>query len=240
MNETHPTPQPPSRDGEGGPENPRPPSFREETGPAPRRETPYFATCARGLEPLLADELADLGAADIVLGRGGVNFRGDAVVVYRASLWLRTAVRILRPILEAVVRSPDELYDAVRTVNWGEYLNPDRTLAVDCNARDSAITHSQYASRRVKDAICDQFRDRTGGRRPSVDVDHPAVGINLHISRDHAILSLDASWHSLHKRGYRPIQTRAPLNEALAAGILLRLGYDGSEPLADPLCGGGT
>ena len=201
--------------------------------------TPYFATCARGLEPVLAWELDALGAADVRPGRGGVHFRGPAALLYRASLWLRTAVRVLRPVFEGPVRNPDELYDAVRTVDWFNFLTPDHTLAVDCNVRDSGITHSQYASRRVKDAICDQFRDRTG-RRPSVDPERPMVGLNLHVSRNHATLSLDASWDSLHKRGYRPVQTKAPLNEALAAGLLLYAGYDGTTPLADPLCGGGT
>jgi putative N6-adenine-specific DNA methylase len=118
-------------------------------------------------------------------------------------------------------------------------MTPDHTLAVDCNVRDSTITHSQFAARRVKDAICDQFRDRTG-RRPSVDTEQPMIGLNLHVSKNHAILSLDSSWSSLHKRGYRPIQPIAPLNESLAAGLLLRAGYSGSVPLADPLCGSGT
>ncbi len=202
--------------------------------------TGYFATCARGLEQVLADELTALGAADVARGRGGVTFRGEPALLYRANLWLRTAVRVLRPVLEADVRSPDELYDAVRTVDWAEHLTPDHTLAVDANVRDTAgITHSQYASRRVKDAICDQFREKLGVR-PSVDPDRPMVGFNLHVSRDHAVLSLDSSWDSLHKRGYRPIQTRAPLNEALAAGLLLAAGWDRTTPLADPLCGSGT
>lgn len=199
----------------------------------------YFATCARGLEPILARELTDLGANAVSPGRGGVAFDGEPATVYRANLWLRTAVRVLRPVLEVDVRSPDELYDAVRSIDWAEHMTPDHTLAVDCNVRDSAITHSQYAARRVKDAICDQFREKVG-RRPSVDTERPGIGINLHIARDHAILSLDSSWDSLHKRGYRPIQTRAPLNEALAAGLLLQLGYDGSTPLFDPMCGSGT
>ncbi|OWK36142.1 THUMP domain-containing class I SAM-dependent RNA methyltransferase [Fimbriiglobus ruber] len=199
----------------------------------------YFVTCARGLEPLLVRELAALGAAGVAPGRGGVYFEGGPAIVYRASLWLRTAVRILRPVLEADVRTPDELYEAVRSILWSEYMTPDHTLAVDCNARNSGITHSQYASRRVKDAICDQFRERVG-RRPSVDTERPSIGLNLHIANDHAILSLDASWDSLHKRGYRPIQTRAPLNEALAAGLLMQCGYDGSVPLYDPMCGSGT
>ena len=201
--------------------------------------TGYFATCARGLETALASELTTLGASSIEPGRGGVRFQGDNALLYRASLWLRSAVRVLRPILEKEVNSSDELYDAVRTVNWHEYMTPDHTLAVDCNVRDSAITHSQYAARRVKDAICDQFLERMG-RRPSVNPDQPMVGFNLHINRNQAILSLDASWGSLHKRGYRPIQTIAPLNEALAAGLLLQGGWDPRTPLVDPLCGSGT
>lgn len=201
--------------------------------------TGYFATCARGLEPILARELVGLKANSIEPGRGGVGFRGDTAMLYRANLWLRTAVRVLRPVLRAEVRSTDELYDAVRTLNWSDYLSLEHTLAVDCNVRDSAITHSQYAARRVKDAICDQFRDRTG-RRPSVDPDQPMVGLNLHIHCDEAVLSLDSSWASLHKRGYRPIQTIAPLNEALAAGLILQSGWDPATPLADPLCGSGT
>jgi putative N6-adenine-specific DNA methylase len=201
--------------------------------------TPYFATCARGLEPLLARELAILGAQGIEEGRGGVSFRGDRALLYRANLWLRTAVRVLQPVMEREVRSPDELYEAVRAIDWNAHLTPDHTLAVDCNVRDSAITHSQYAARRVKDAICDQFRDKTG-RRPSVDVERPMVGLNLHIHKDRAVLSLDSSWHSLHKRGYRPIQTIAPLNEALAAALILHSGWDPTTPLVDPLCGSGT
>lgn len=201
--------------------------------------TNYFATCARGLEPVLASELTSLGAVSVEPGRGGVRFQGDAALLYRANLWLRTAVRVLRPVLEVEVRSTDELYDAVRTVNWSEYLTTDHTLAVDCNVRDSAITHSQYAARRVKDAICDQFRERTGAR-PSVDPERPMVGFNLHVHKDRAVLSLDSSWDSLHKRGYRPIQTIAPLNEALAAGLLLQSEWNPLQPLVDPLCGSGT
>jgi putative N6-adenine-specific DNA methylase len=201
--------------------------------------TRYFATCARGLEPVLADELAALGAAAVEPGRGGVTFRGPPALLYRACLWLRTAVRVLRPVHEFDVGSTDELYEAVRSVNWAEWMTPDHTLAVDCNVRDSVITHSQYAARRVKDAVCDQFRERAG-RRPSVDAERPMIGLNLHVSKNRAILSLDGSWDSLHKRGYRPIQTVAPLNEALAAGLLLRAGWDGTTPLVDPLCGSGT
>jgi putative N6-adenine-specific DNA methylase len=191
------------------------------------------------MEPVLAREIAALGADAVEPGRGGVAFEGDAAILYRANLWLRTAVRVLRPIFDAPVGSTDDLYDAVRAVDWSAWLTPDHTLAVDCNVRDSHITHSQYAARRVKDAICDQFRDKTG-RRPSVNVEQPMLGLNLHVHKNHATLSLDSSWGSLHKRGYRPIQTIAPLNEALAAGLLLQAGWDPTTPLYDPLCGSGT
>jgi putative N6-adenine-specific DNA methylase len=199
----------------------------------------YFATCARGLEPMLAGELLELGAADVEPGRGGVAFAGDKALLYKANLWLRTAVRILLPILEFPVTSTDELYDATQSIDWSRYMTPDHTLAVDCNVRDSHITHSKYAALRVKDAICDQFVERCGSR-PSVDVERPMVGLNLHIYRDEAVLSLDSSGDSLHKRGYRPILTKAPLNEALAAGIILRTGWRGETAFVDPLCGSGT
>src|SRR5205823_2482212 len=139
-------------------------------------------------------------------------------ILYKANLWLRTAIRVLQPVLEEPVTTPEELYEAVQTIDWQQYLTPDHTLAVDCNVRDSRITHSKYAALKTKDAICDQFVERCG-RRPSVDVERPMVGLNLHIFRDEAVLSLDSSGDSLHKRGYRPILTKAPLNEALAAAI---------------------
>src|SRR5438132_1531179 len=129
-----------------------------------------FATCARGLENVLADELRALGAAGIAPGRGGVHFLGDLALLYKANLWLRTAIRVLWPVLEATTQSPEELYDAVRTIDWARYLTPEHTLAVDCNVRDSRITHSRYAALKVKDAICDQFLEKCG-KRPSVDVD---------------------------------------------------------------------
>jgi 23S rRNA (guanine2445-N2)-methyltransferase len=199
----------------------------------------YFATCARGVEPVLADELHGLGAANVNPGRGGVHFAGDLALLYGANLWLRTAIRVLRPILEATVTSPDELYDAVRALDWSRWMTPDHTLAVDCNVRDSHITHSKYAALRVKDAICDQFVEKCG-RRPSVDVDEPMVGLNLHVYRDHAVLSLDSSGESLHKRGYRPALTKAPLNEALAAALVLLTGWKHDTPFVDPMCGSGV
>jgi putative N6-adenine-specific DNA methylase len=199
----------------------------------------YFATCARGLESVLAEELRHLGALEVVIGRGGVQFAGDRALLYRANLWLRTAIRVLQPILDVPVQSPDELYEAVRSLDWSKFMTPNHTLAVDCNIRDSAITHSKYAALRVKDAICDQFVDRVG-RRPSVDVETPMIGLNLHVYQNQAVLSLESSGESLHKRGYRPILTRAPLNEALAAGLIQMTGYHGDGPLIDPMCGSGT
>lgn len=199
----------------------------------------FFATCARGLEGTLARELVALDATDVTPGRGGVHFAGGRSLVYRANLWLRTAVRVLWPVLEAPVTSPEELYDAVRSVDWARYMTTEHTLAVDCNVRDSAITHSKYAALKTKDAICDQFVERTG-KRPSVDVEEPMVGLNLHIHHDQAVLSLDSSGESLHKRGYRPIQTKAPLNEALAAGLIYLSGWNEATPLVDPMCGSGT
>jgi putative N6-adenine-specific DNA methylase len=199
----------------------------------------FFATCARGIEPVLAEELRALAAADVEPGRGGVHFAGDRSTLHRANLWLRTAIRVLWPILEAPIRSPDDLYEAVRSLDWSRYMTPEHTLAVDCNVRDSAITHSKYAALKTKDAICDQFIDHCG-RRPSVDVEEPMIGLNLHIYQNHAVLSLDSSGDSLHKRGYRPIQTRAPLNEALAAALILHSGWRGETAFVDPMCGGGT
>ncbi|MEI7683875.1 MAG: THUMP domain-containing protein [Planctomycetota bacterium] len=199
----------------------------------------YFATCARGLERILADELRVLAADDIEQDKGGVHFAGDFALLYRANLWLRTPIRILVPILEAPVHSTDELYAAVKNYNWERHMTPDHTLAVDSNVRDSAITHSKFAALRVKDAICDQFLERCR-RRPSVDVENPMVPLNLHIANDFMTLSLDSSGDSLHRRGYRPIQTKAPINESLGAGIVLMTGWRGECPLVDPMCGSGT
>ena len=198
-----------------------------------------FATCARGLENVLAEELRVLGAAGVEPGRGGVSFLGDLPLLYKANLWLRTAIRVLWPVMKATVHSPEELYEAVRVTDWSRYMTPEHTLAVDCNVRDSTITHSKYAALKVKDAICDQFVEKCG-KRPSVDVDKPMVGLNLHIFQNEAVLSLESSGESLHKRGYRPILTKAPLNEALAAGLVLMTGWRGESLFVDPLCGSGT
>src|SRR5260370_3250823 len=199
----------------------------------------FFATCARGLEKSLAEELRELRAEQVEPGRGGVRFHGDLALLYRANLWLRTAIRVLWPIFEAPVQSTDDLYAAVQTIDWSRYLTPEHTLAVDCNVRDSAITHSRYAALRVKDAICDQFIGKCG-KRARVDTETAMVGLNLHLYQDEAVLSLDSSGASLHKRGYRTILSKAPLNEALAAGLIMLTGWRGEVPLVDPMCGSGT
>jgi putative N6-adenine-specific DNA methylase len=199
----------------------------------------FFATTARGLENLAAKELAGLGAEQIEAAKGGVRFRGDVKTCYKANLWLRTAIRVLVPIRTFTVFTPEELYDRAREVDWRAHLTTDHTFAVDCNLRDSAITHSQYAALKVKDAVADQFRDRSG-KRPTVDTETPDVRINLHIAQNECTLSLNSSGETLHKRGYRAAQTEAPLNETLAAGLALLSGWDRRSPLVDPMCGSGT
>ncbi len=199
----------------------------------------FFATTARGVESVAADELREIGASDVEPMRGGVRFRGDMAMCCHANLWLRTAIRVLAPLAEFTAYTPEELYDKARQTDWGEYLTPDHTFAVDCNARDSAITHSKYAALKLKDAVADQFRER-GGRRPSVNTEAPDVRINLHISKNRCTISLDSSGESLHKRGGRVAQTEAPLNETLAAAIVRLSGWDRRSTLADPMCGSGT
>jgi putative N6-adenine-specific DNA methylase len=202
-------------------------------------ERTFFSTAAGGIERVTADELRALGAAGVEAARGGVRFRGDLAACYKANLWLRTAIRVLMPIAEFEAFTPEELYAKSREINWQEYLSADHTFAVDCNVRDSAITHSQYASLRLKDAVADQLRERIG-RRPSVDTESPDVQINLHISRNVCTIGLDSSGTTLHKRGYRAAQTEAPLNETLAAALVHLSGWDRRSPLLDPLCGSGT
>ena len=198
-----------------------------------------FATCGKGIERFLGQELIELGFPGVDVQSGGVAFVASRVDLYRANLCLRTAIRVLVPLLEAQVSSPDELYGAVGTVDWSRVMTPDQTLAVDANVRDSAITHSQYASRRIKDAICDQFLGKFG-RRPSVDPERPNVAFNLHVSKNKAILSLDSSGPSLHKRGYRVAQPPAPLGESLASALVAACEWPGNVPLVDPFCGSGT
>jgi putative N6-adenine-specific DNA methylase len=199
----------------------------------------YFAACALGLEEVLAQELRDLAAHDVDLRRGGVAFAGDLQLGWRAALWLRSAVRVQELILEAPAPDRRTFHQTVYRVDWERYLRVDQTLAVDASIRDSRVTHSGIAALTVKDAIVDRFRERQGSR-PSVDVDAPDLPLKLVINRDRASLYRDLSGESLHKRGWRPIQVKSPLNEALAAGLLLLTGWDRRSPLVDPMCGSGT
>ncbi len=201
--------------------------------------TRYYSPCSLGLESVLAAELTALDARDVVPGRGGVAFSGDRELGYRCCLWLRSAVRVQEILAEFPAPSPEALYDGVAALDWPGLSRVDDTLAVDANVRDSAITHSGFAALKTKDAIVDCFRAATG-RRPSVDRKRPDLPLKLVIKRDHAQLSRDLSGASLHKRGYRPIQVKSPLNESIAAGLLLLAGWDRRTALADPMCGSGT
>ena len=203
----------------------------------------FFATCPKGLEYLLVDELKALGGADVHEALAGVHFRGELETAYRACLWSRLASRVLMPIAEFAVADGDALYGGAIAIDWNAHLGADSTFAVDAVGSTAGITHSQYAALRVKDAIADQFRERTG-RRPDVDTERPAVQVNVVLRRGRAILGLDLSGTPLHQRGYRKGTGVAPLKENLAAAMLLRAGwpavYAAGGGTVDPLCGSGT
>jgi len=198
-----------------------------------------FATVPLGAEELTAAELAQLGASEISVGRGGVAFGGDHRTLYRALLRLRTASRVLVQLGQFPCSSPQELYDGVRSLPWGELLTATMTLAVDCTVRDSTITHSHFAALKAKDAIVDLLRDATGSR-PDIDTRSPDLRVNLHIAKNHATVSLDACGDPLDRRGWRLDRNDAPLRETLAASIMMHTGWDGTVPLLDPMCGSGT
>lgn len=192
-----------------------------------------------GLEETLAAELSSLGAADVWPGNRAVEFSGNKQLLYHANLWCRTATRILLPIAAFDASGSDRLYNGVAAIDWGPYLDPDMTLAVDAVAIESAFDNSLFVAQRVKDAIVDQFRKRNG-KRPSVDADNPDLRINIHIHGPKATLSLDSSGGPLTRRGYRTEGGKAPLSEVLAAGIIRLTGWDMAMPLIDPMCGSGT
>ena len=205
-----------------------------------------YVTAPAGTADLAAEELAACGVVALKVERGGVAFEGTLEQAYRACLWSRVANRVLLAVAEFPAATPEALYDGVRTVDWSEHLGVDGTLAVACTSGRSAITHTQFAALKVKDAVVDQFRERTGVR-PSVDVAAPDVRLNLHLDRDIATLAIDLSGDSLHRRGYRGAQGAAPLKENLAAAMLLRSGWaklvaadDGELGFVDPMCGSGS
>ncbi|QNH63771.1 THUMP domain-containing class I SAM-dependent RNA methyltransferase [Hymenobacter sediminicola] len=206
-----------------------------------RRSAPFYmtATTQFGLEEILAEELYQLGAEIEKIGQRAVEFVGDMQLCYEANLWCRTAVRILRPFAGFYAPNEKALYREVGRINWQDYIQPDQTFAITSVVNNSTFEHSLFVAQLAKDAIVDQFRDRTG-QRPSVDVKNPDIRLHLHMLENEVVLSLDSSGESLHKRGYRQQTNVAPLNEALAAGILLLADWDGKKTVVDPMCGSGT
>lgn len=207
------------------------------TGVSALRE--YFVVCTLGLESVVAREVEELGAQDIRLGRGGVTCVGDRRLGYAMNLWLRAAIRVQDLVLRGQATSPAELYRCVRAVDWSEILSPAHTLAVDASVMSMWMTHSNYAGQVVKDAIVDQLRERHG-TRPDVDRELPDVPLKLVLRENEVILYRNLSGSSLHKRGWRRVQVKSPLNEATAAGLLLASEWDRASTLVDPMCGSGT
>ena len=198
-----------------------------------------IAKTYHGLEDVLARELLQLGAQDIKTLRRAVKFKGDLGFMYKANLSLRTAVRIIKPIKSFKVRSEDQLYSELRAIDWEAYMTIDDKFAIDSFVNSPYFNHSLYVALKSKDAIVDQFRDKYG-LRPDVDLDHPNLRINVHITNDTCTLSIDSSGKSLHKRGYRLETNEAPISEALAAGLILLSGWDKKSHFVDGMCGSGT
>lgn len=198
-----------------------------------------IAKTFQGLEEVLAQELTALGANDIEIGRRMVAFSGDKEMMYKANFCLRTAIRILKPIKNFKAKNADEVYDQIKAINWEDILDVERTFAVDAVVFSEEFRHSKFVSYKVKDAIVDYFREKFN-KRPSVRINKPDVLLNIHIAQTTCTLSLDSSGESLHRRGYRQEAVEAPLNEVLAAGMILMTGWKGECDLIDPMCGSGT
>jgi putative N6-adenine-specific DNA methylase len=200
---------------------------------------PLVATCSRGLEEVLADELRSLNVTGVAPGRGFVGFTGGLQAVYEANLQLRTAARVVIPVARGQVRGKEQLYDLATTVPWHRIVQRGQTIGVDVAGRSHVFHNTNFAAQVVKDAVVDTIRGRQGWR-PSVDRSQPDMRLHLHLSDGVTTISLDSTGEQLSHRGYRPRGGPAPLAESLAAGVLLLAGYDGSQPLLDPLCGTGT
>ena len=199
----------------------------------------YFAQIAGGTEALGAEELTELGATDAAPAYRGVYFTADAATLYRVNYCARLATRVLAPLTAFGCHNPDYLYRTARGIDWSDFLTLDRTFAVFANVSNSKIRHSKYAALRLKDAVVDQFRERTGAR-PSIDTRDPDVWLNLYIESNHATISLGTSGGSLHRRGYRQEGGPAPMQETVAAAVVRLSGWEGERPLYDPMCGAGT
>lgn len=192
-----------------------------------------------GFEEILVKELQQLGAQEVEMGTRAVSFKGDKGFMYKANLSLRTALKILKPIYQFRAFNDQSLYKGIQGIDWSKYLNASQTFVIDTTIHSDNFKHSQFVSQKAKDAIVDQFREKFG-QRPSIDKDFPDLRINIHIDRDQCTVSLDTSGASLHHRGYRSATNIAPINEVLAAGMLLLSGWDGSSDFLDPMCGSGT
>ena len=192
-----------------------------------------------GFEEILAKELQQLGAQEVEPGIRMVSFKGDQGFMYKANLALRTALKILKPIYYFKATNETGLYTGIGKIKWNNYLQPHQTFVIDTTVHSDHFKHSQFVSQKCKDAIVDQFRNETG-QRPSIDKDFPDVRINIHIAKDQVSVALDTSGASLHHRGYRMSTNIAPINEVLAAGMLLLSGWDGQGDFIDPMCGSGT
>ncbi len=203
------------------------------------QEFEMIAKTFMGLEPTLAKELTQLGANDVQIGRRMVSFTGDKAMMYRANFALRTAIRILKPIKHFKADSADAVYDEVKKIDLSQYLTLDKTFSVDSVVFSDEFRHSKFVAYKVKDAIVDQFRENTG-KRPNISVANPDIRLNMHIADNQCTLSLDSSGESLHRRGYRQESVEAPLNEVLAAGMILMTGWQGDTDFIDPMCGSGT
>ena len=198
-----------------------------------------IAKTFQGLEEVLAQELTALGANDIEIGRRMVSFSGDKEMMYKANFCLRTAIRILKPIKNFTAKNADEVYEQIKAISWENILDVEKTFAVDAVVFSEEFRHSKFVSYKVKDAIVDYFREKFN-KRPSVRINRPDVLLNIHIAQTTCTLSLDSSGESLHRRGYRQEAVEAPLNEVLAAGMILMTGWKGECDLIDPMCGSGT
>ena len=203
------------------------------------QEFKMIAKTFKGLEEVLAGELVELGANNVQLERRAVSFTGDKRLLYMANFFLRTASRVLVPILTFKAKDADEVYENVKAIDWSKYMTLQTGFQIDATVYSETFRHSRYVTYRVKDAIVDWWNEREG-KRPNVKLSDPDLFLNVHIANETVTLSLDSSGESLHKRGYRVANTEAPINEALAAGMLLMAGWKGETDFYDPMCGSGT
>ncbi len=203
------------------------------------REFELIAKTFQGLEEVLAKELVALGANNVQIGRRMVSFTGDKAMMYKANFHLRTAVRILKPIMHFKAANADEVYDVIKSVDWEQYLDCNSTFSVDSVVYSDVFRHSKFVAYRVKDAIADFFNEKYG-KRPTVRLNNPDLIFHIHIAGEECTLAFDSSGESLHRRGYRVETGAAPINEVLAAGMILLTGWNGECDFIDPMCGSGT